>query len=731
MARWTQSKIDDLYDQYEVWSTSFDDEVRADISLSLGVSSPAEAIAKAIEWELDTQALDFDESDIPVAPNFIEYQLGAQFAAKQVHELPMAAQAFVALETFGEVCYGCSDVEWYFSMPVDATVSNILDKTSLLENGVCPRCDLNTMAGRDEFMKSYPSVARRLMPKRFRTATPDLRPENEAVVVCGQRSGKTVLASMVQEYQLHRVLTVRPSPSAYWRQMGGQLFLFSNVAVVADQARTSLWAGLRARVDNAPWFQNYHKFLRVREREAGHKLLHDGESLQYRHKAVHAVYQPAKQDVLRGGTRPYAAIDEFAQFDAKLGDSAKAMASGETYVSLSNSLMTLRLEAQAMREENRAPNPVDGIMFNIGSPYRRTDPLVTLLRENKGKTPRVLTLHRATWEMNPKWAGPQARKDLYDQCKSKATFNRDFGAEIPDESSTWLTSAEKDRADQTVLDHVKTKTVAPSPISVTYRREPDEMDPDLINLWAEIRPTISDKWSPRILACDMGHTNNSFVLTLGRVTAAQTVIIERAVECTPLPGKNGDPDVVVHHPRVYKHAILPLVQALNIEAVLFDQWQSIHHMQDLRSEHGVDAQRISPTEKDVDRFKEVLIGNARLTFAAPPLLPGEPGWDDHEIAKRNPEHHLQWQIRNVEVSVGRQVKPYGGTDDLLRSGVLITTYVFKGTARVRDLAKKAVDAERKLKRARRNRQSARRARPKVHPLLRGRSAAHTRNRSRR
>ena len=86
--------------------------------------------------------LRLDDRDFPSAKNFYEWLNGKSFANSGIAVgAPLWAKQLEVLATFtSEVCPHCSDMGYLADVPLKDTNSQFLGRVTLLEHGVCPKC---------------------------------------------------------------------------------------------------------------------------------------------------------------------------------------------------------------------------------------------------------------------------------------------------------------------------------------------------------------------------------------------------------------------------------------------------------------------------------------------------------------------------------------------------------------------------------------------------------------
>ncbi len=547
---------------------------------------------KIIDNDLDhTQALDVSsaaDEQVPWAKNFFEWCADRRF----IGVAPYAKQCEIMMHLFEEFCGHCSDPEWIKSIPVDAKADRIRANITFLEDGVCANCGFTKEDGRREGLFKDPT---------------------EMIIVAGQRSGKSALVSYAASYVIHRTLQI-PTP---WKQYGllpGQILDFTFVAVTVGQSEKTLWGNFKKMLTSSAWFQNYKAAVEKEAKDAGIK----GEVIKvletfikFEHKSLLVTVSASNGGSLRGSTRIGAAIDELAYFS---NDPKAVKANGpETYAALNNSCLTLRKKFFDEKAVNPKMNWVMPLMLNISSPRDMSDPIMTAYRDAVGND-KVVSRHWPTWEMSPDFT-----KENLDEMgeTAKPTFMRDYGAVPPiaddpliTKTNIILDSFEHPFATDTRYGPIIVPTAlgySHKDIQVVGERETkfmtggiqDELEQpnykeilasfseeDLLGMGDQraLFEELCEKPANtrmHIMGIDLGHTNNSVAIVCGYLALNGTKFItDFILEIEP------QSDAVINLPEVHKNVIEPLVEQLNVVAVMYDTWNSLNPIQELSAKYG-------------------------------------------------------------------------------------------------------------------------------------------------
>jgi len=619
---------------------------------------PRELIQRAIAADLDTSV--FTQENFDVSKNVIDWCRNPKFLGTKMDLF--AKQIQILAHFFSDICFQCSDVDYAYDVPVDASVGETLDRLVLLEHGVCPQCKRNRTEmlhewQRDSRFASFNSHLEAATLSKIRPV-----PANEFVGVWGQRSGKSFLVStFAWTYILHRYLAL-PSLSKYFDQADNVVFEASFVAPTIKQVKKYLWLPFRHAFYDSPWFRELREYLTVQGKKLGVPLYQSEQTyIQFTSKRIVIQMLAANSSSLRGGTRFFTALDELGWFNSKEGGSSSSGISGvrdgqEVFQSLSNSLRTFRSQADTYRRGRlKDYNSLDGYMFNISSPSSINDPIMT--RAAQATTShRIFYSHFATWEVNPReseeliceeFAGDpvKLRRDFYAiPPKAMSPFIEDDG-QI--DQLTYEGSGEDFKLFETTMSTFQD-------VGGNYLLRPTP---------SQIK---SDPYTPRALSIDNGEVKNSFALSIAKYYPEhQGVLFEEFVEVAPYEGHSVD------LAWCYDNFIIPLIKSFNFLYVGFDRWNSAYAIHDLRTTHGVMAERITLRKKDFDDFRNDVYGSKTWFSKSETSIEEVLMTLNLPLRARWPRAHFKAQVVTVEQHGSSiPMKPSHGNDDLFRTGVL-------------------------------------------------------------
>ena len=228
---------------------------------------------------------------------------------------------------------------------------------------------------------------------------------NELICVCGMRSGKGVLASIISWYQAYLLLQL-DDPQAHFGLAPGQGIRIINVATSEDQARRNVFQHIVDRYETGgPWF-----------RQPG-IVLGEPRALEIRlAKHITIVCGHSHATSKLGGTYVLAVLDELA----RMKDTGGKDNAHEVYTK--------------MRAATRTFGPLGRVVV-ISSPEWEGDEAMQLLElagevdeEGRRLYPRTLPIHLPTWEANLSISREMLADD---ERKNPTAFWRDFGADPP------------------------------------------------------------------------------------------------------------------------------------------------------------------------------------------------------------------------------------------------------------------------------------------------------------
>lgn len=381
---------------------------------------------------------------------------------------------------------------------------------------------------------------------------------NEMVVVAGMRSGKTTCVSIPATYEAFKLITLNTPCAHYGLPKGSEIFII-NVATSAPQARDTVFAQIKARIDHSPWWQD----IDLKERHNEFVIpVQDGKIII---RSEHS-----NSASLAGHTCKAVILDELARFKETGGKTSAEM----VYTTLSRAVKTFGKE---------------GIKISISSPLYVDDYIMQLYRISE-KHSNMYARKLATWEMNPNITFEDLRDEFE---KNPETAWRDYGA-MP---SAALEVYFKDP------DHI------------------DLCAQQIIPWDVDGRLHLSFTGNPNFLyflAGDPAFKNDSFGLALihrenGRVK----------VDLTHRFAPDVDSEQREVDAKEVKRFILDLYQNRHFNIVVFvtDTWQFPETVQAIRNA-GMEVKQNVVDKKEYDYLKE-LIYTHMIDLPKDPILTGE------------------------------------------------------------------------------------------------------------
>lgn len=427
---------------------------------------PLELVEQAISSNLDSGVFNkLDERHVLKAKNWLEFCCGEEFLAMRPGPFPRQIQQ--ALQFFGEYCPRCSTPRYVENL-FDQKIADIRQNVTLLEHGVCPKCKVT----QTELFLSR-----------------ELGEYNELDCCWGRRSGKTVFASMVASYHLHRFLTMKDI-ARYYGLLQNQTIHMLFVAITKGQAEDTVWQAFRDRIDNAPWFRDYHAFLDRYAKENGLKPLYDFKEtfIWYGHKRITAQVVTSSTKSSRGRTTVLTAMDECGWLDAGSTTEGVFTNAEETHNSLAQSNQSVRSSAMKMRHREHINNVPTAIDINISSPSAANDMIMRLIRSSTTNKS-ICASHLPVWEVNPNVPYESLERERQSNYKA---FMRDFGAVPPMADAAFM-------EDETLVVRAARKDKQ-NLLGWNTEREKDETGYE--TMWLKCQPRKRDKNTPRILCLD-------------------------------------------------------------------------------------------------------------------------------------------------------------------------------------------------------------------------------------
>lgn len=494
----------------------------------------------------------------------------------------------------------------------------------LLEYDTCPKCGYNKKA-------------------HFVDATN----YNELVGVVGMRGGKSVLVSCMSSYLIHRILCVD--------NLQERLGLVRNqeidgafVAASSEQASETIYGLFRGFYENSPWFQHYKKSLMDLEimdpdLRRGDLYWETERSIHFKDKHIRIKSLTSNSSSLAGRTRIFGIIDELSRMDA--GESRRGAA--EVYRVLKRSLVTISAAVARARIKGEYDLP-DAVMFSISSPMFEDDKAMTLLKQ-AGKSERMFSFHRATWEFNP----AITKEDLAEEYElDPVGAERDYGANPPGAENPLVVNP---NIIEVCIDKDRRSTVQ-------YQ---DEFFDHKAGIYTfnYIKPRILEakfkNLNEYVLHCDPGEKSDSFCLAIGHLDG-DVVVIDAAIECRPIKKNNrqGMSPREVFFPAL-TDIVLDISKKTCLRYVSYDRWNSTEQIQRLREG------RVAAFKKDINRDDYVRFVNS-LANNKVRLPDRENETNDPSITRGIPCSKALYELKRLSDDGVRVDHPPGGSSDMIQ-----------------------------------------------------------------
>jgi len=589
------------------------------------IFNPSDLIAEAIAAGYDHGVVsEFDDKQLPWAPNIFSWVTEPEFLnLKTLYPI----QLQVMLRLFGDVCPYCSDWEFYSKdFKPDIPLGNVLDRIQLLHDGKCLKCHKTRIDHYHDGFWRFP---------------------NEIDLLFGMRSGKSVLGGgLVGSYVLHRYLRL-PDPAGHFSLISGQELYMRFVAKTKQQAKQSNWMHFVTQVRGSSWFQQYHDFMNYHSKKKGIEYVKwQVEGFVYVHKGIAGYLVGAGTETNeKGRTSIFTSIDEIGMMEGE--EDAKQYNPVEIYAAYEKASATIRPVASKLFLNGDYNVPTAWMAVHSSS-KSKTDFMMRLVKQNIND-PKKVVAHKATWEVNPTM--PFDTEELQSELKKDPKiFWRDYGSLPPFANDPFIESQEL---------VFKTAIIAKPQWNISVQESQRGLYLDASSI--EVNKSI-----PYCLAVDMGRTDNGYGVALLKLKEDDftTVQIEGLWSIYPKKPQVVDLDAM------FNDFISVLCDKLNVQLVLYDQWQS-GTQTDALSKRGVKSFDYSLTYKDFLNFRSQLYQGKLETIT--PEMPFEDAeksvGDVMALLEERPYLHLLWQLLSVS-EIGNKITKGTGNDDLFRAVVL-------------------------------------------------------------
>ncbi len=357
-------------------------------------------------------------------------------------------------------------------------------------------------------------------------------------------------------------------------------------------------------------------------------------------------------------TRLLSAIDEIGWFSQN--DDSVKISADEIYTALDRSLLTVRSAARNLLKSGFNNIPT-GYAFNISSPSHALDKIMSLVKTHRNSRS-VFTVHLPTWKFNPNIKKSDLKKEyLADPVKAE----RDYGANPPLVDSPFIENQEM--VDSIFTTHKNRITCQ----NIHKKNKQGKLmrAAKIVNL------SKPSHIPPSILAIDAGYSNNSFALVVGHRSSIDNkrIVFDTIIEVMPVKGK-----ITLNHNRIFTNIIHPLIDALNVQVLLADRWNSLFLLHKVEEDYGISAQQYSMKYDDFFLVKSYMEGGRisvpKTELPKESILNMDMGNYPH-LFDGKPLSHFYLQCLTVQ-DTGRTIdKGKELTDDLFRAFSLAAVHL--------------------------------------------------------
>ena len=254
----------------------------------------------------------------------------------------------------------------------------------------------------------------------------------ELVLVCGRRSGKTFIASIITSYEAYKLI-IKNNPQKYYKLPQGEEIRIINVASTTDQALV-LAKATQNIILNSKWFKPYIHSKNQHEIRLRTKcdLALYNEKVKLRGKSIDAhvslrlMALPCTARGIRGGSVIVGILDEIAHFIDNDGNRS----GNQIYEALTPSVATFGLDGKILCLSS--PYVKSGIFYDL---Y-----LDALGREGEEQDTNKVMFKIPTWEMNEEITFGFLTSE---KKRNPESFDSEFGAEFASVISGYIKFPER------------------------------------------------------------------------------------------------------------------------------------------------------------------------------------------------------------------------------------------------------------------------------------------------
>ncbi len=528
-----------------------------------------------------------------------------------------------------------------------------------------PNLPLNQEVVKNQYWTKVASVTSRKVPEE----SMDFEiPDGHRFVTNGIISHNSSAVALYSAYVIHKYLKLQ-KPLEVFNLMRGSIITATFVALTYSRAVRLLWMPLHNHLSSSPWFNAYHEVLDHYSNKHGREIykLRD-QIVEYPHRSLLMSPSGPNRKTLRGDSRFIGAVDELGLFSFdKDSDNKERAGADEVYISLDNSMLTLRSAALKLLQ-NGYNNIPTAYGFYVSSPYHPRDKIMSLVRDHENSR-EVYTVHLPTWEMNPNIPqnSPFIKKHY---LTNPVKAERDFGANPALNENPYVYN-------DSLLYRLATGGV--NRVQYKYEHKKDNVGRNM--RYASITNLRSDgKIRRSVLAIDAGFSNNSFAVVVGhpRISLQNelTFHLDTFIEVAPTPGAT-----VLNYTKIAHDLLYPLIEGLNVGIVVADRWNSLKLLHDVEDNFGILGLQYSM------KYPDFLYVKDHLEDLHPNIVLPRPEMSQKEILTIDqnnypkcfrylPISHFYFQCLTVNDTGKTVIKGLNLTDDLFRAATLCLTQMF-------------------------------------------------------
>jgi DNA-binding phage protein len=379
------------------------------------------------------------------------------------------------------------------------------------------------------------------LEKEGRTTYKGPKKYRELVVNAGMKSGKTPTAGVISCLEEYNCYLKGDLAKHYGFPPGKEVYIL-NVAVNGDQAKETIFAEIKARVKNSPYYA-----LRKPTNETDTKFVFDNNVII---RSGHS-----NSSSLVGPINKLVCFDELARFT----DQGGKYSADRVYYALIRSV---------------EPFQEDGRIIDISSPLFDGDIICDLYHKSKD-IDNMLGFHIPTWDFNPNLPFKSERMQN-ELKKNPEAFWRDFGAQPSMSQESYYRDPER-------LEKLFASSKRENPIDSSGK----------LKSWFKGKPGMA-----YYLHADPSVKNDAYGLSLGHLDGKRT-IIDLAHRFIPVKG--GEIDI-----REIEFFIMDLIQrGFSIKLFSYDTWQATGIAQCL-NRAGIKSENRFILKDEHDYLKELI-----------------------------------------------------------------------------------------------------------------------------